>query len=355
MLGWTRRKATWRAWARGGVWPFAVPEEPLLTAVPAPPEPRDYTVVATDGSQIDVDSHGLIHCFLINIGSAAIAYGVAPDALLANQPRVHHQEEDLYAAADDGSRREVDEALLSLLRTVAELEALATLAAEWRDRPNLVAITDGNLVRWEFGGKRPDPARAALLRRYAAALARFRALGVPVCGYISRPNAREVANAASLLAVQSCDGDTSGCRSCLRRRDPLCDLLRVLPDRALLAHLRPGERSALFRSLAAIQQHYAPEDRIRFCYLHTGEEVARVELPRWACAPEHLALVQAALCGQAARGRGYPVVLMEAHEQAVIHTGGREAFRQLVQAALNGRELEASVSFKRLSKDQWAV
>jgi len=135
----------------------------------------------------------------------------------------------------------------------------------------------------------------------------------------------------------------------------LCALLRALPDRALLSHLRPGQRSALFRSLAPVLDHYAAPDRVLFFYLQVGGEMARVELPQWACAPEHLARIHAAVAGQCARGRGYPVVLMEAHEQAVIHGGSREAFRLLVLEALNLHGLETTVSAKRLSKDQRGV
>ena len=339
----------------GGAWPFAVPLEPLLTAVDAAAEPTAYAVAATDGSQIDVDSHGLVHCYLVNVGWAALRYGEEPEAWLASSPRVLHQDEDLYVTADDGTYQEVEEHLLSLLRTVHELERLAELAEEWRDRPGLVAVADGNLVRWEFGGRKPDPARLALLRRYTRALARFRELDVPLCSYISRPNAREVANAATLLAAQDCAGEPASCARCRGRREPLCRLLRLLPDRTVLAHLGPGQRSALFRSLAPVLDHYAPPDRISFFYLRLAGEMARVELPRWACRPDLLARVQSVLYGQAARGRGYPVVLMEAHEQAVVHGAAREAFRSLVLGALNGHGLEASISAKRLSKDQRAV
>jgi hypothetical protein len=131
--------------------------------------------------------------------------------------------------------------------------------------------------------------------------------------------------------------------------------MRVLPDRELLWHLRPGEYSGLFRSLAPVLQRYEPEDRIVFCYLRNETEMARLELPIWASSGPVLSAVLACVNGQCGRGRGYPVVLMEAHEQAVIHPGGRHAFRQLVQAALNGNQLEAAVSGKRLSKDQRAV
>jgi len=340
---------------QGGVWPFAVPVEALLTTGMACSEPATYTVLATDGSQIDVDSHGLVHCFLVNVGWAAISYGAKPDAWLASRPQVHYQDEDLFMPEEDGANQELGEHLLSLVRTVAELERLSELAEEWRDRPGLLAVADGNLIRWEFGGKRPDPARAILLRRFTAALARFRALGVPICSYISRPNAREVANTAALLAVRDCDRGAGHCARCSGRREPLCTLLRVLNDRALLTHLAPGERSGLFRSLAPVLQHYAPQDRMLFFYQQMRAEMARIELPIWAATPETLAHIQGVLSGQCARGHGYPVVLMEAHEQAVIHGASREAFRHLVMEALQTRQLEVAVSAKRLSKEQRSV
>jgi hypothetical protein len=296
-----------------------------------------------------------VQCFLVNVGWAAIAYGDAPTARLASEPRVYYRDDDVYMDADDGMRQEVGDHLLAMLRTVAEVERLADLAQEWHDRADLVAVADGNLVRWEMGGKRPDPARAALLRRYITALARFRTLDVPVCSYMSRPNAREVANAAHLLAVRDCGSGGSNCSQCAGRADRLCDDLRLLTDRALLAYLRVGERSGLFRSLAPVLRQYDQQDQILFFYLQTGDEMARVEVPAWAATPERLDLIQSVLMGQCTRGRGYPVVLTEAHEQAVIHSGARVAFKQLIQEALNSNALEAAVSAKRLSKDQRAV
>ncbi len=339
----------------GGIWPFAVPVEPLLSALPAPAEPADYAVVATDGSQIEMDGHGLVQCFLLNLGWAVITYGAKPHAWLASRPSVHYCDDDLYLPGDDGQLQELGGHLLSMLRTVSELERLAELAEEWRHRGDLVAVADGNLARWEFGGKRTDGARAALLARYTAALARFRELGVPVCSYISRPNAREVANAAALLAARDCAHGSAGCRHCEGRQPPLCESLRALNDAKLMAHLRIGQRSALFRSLAPVLQHYHPADQILFCYLRLDSEMARIELPRWAASPKHLSQIVSVVYGQSLRGRGYPVVLQEAHEQAVIHGAQREAFRRLVQEALNINSLGAAVSCKRLSKDQRAV
>ncbi|HVA90100.1 MAG TPA: DNA double-strand break repair nuclease NurA [Chloroflexota bacterium] len=339
----------------GGIWPFAVPLEPLLSAFSVRGEPRDYAVMATDGSQIDADSHGMVRCLLINVGWAVITYGVKPHAWLSSRPTVHFRDEDLYREDEDGQQREMGDQMLGLLRTVAELERLADLAAEWREREDLVAVADGNLVRWEFGGRNAGSARTALLTRYTSALARFRRLGVPVCSYISRPNSREVANSVSLLALRDCGHTSDRCSQCAGRRPPLCESLRVLNDAQLLTHLRSGQRSALFRSLAPILQNYEAADRVLFCYLKLEDETARIEIPRWAAAPEYLSRVLSAVYGQCLRGRGYPVVLQEAHEQAVIHGPAREAFRRLVQTALVGEGLEPAVSLKRLSKDLRAV
>jgi hypothetical protein len=360
MLRWHERHEDAVSYLEGaeqrGVWPFAVPIEPLLTTRPAPAMEDQSAVVATDGSQIDVDTHGLVHCYLINIGWAAIAYGPSPEAWLASAPVVHHDDQDLFALSEDGEMLESGESQLSMQRAVAEMEQLAELAESWRDRPGLVAVADGSLVHWELGGKSADEARALLLRRYTTALARFRDAGIPLCSYISRPNAREVTNAAALLALHDCDrGSRAQCAQCECRPDRLCELLRVLADRDLFPRLRPGESSAMFRALSPVMQSYAPDDRIVFCYLRNEADMGRVEMPLWASRPPYRDRVLATIHDQCSRGRGYPVVLMEAHEQAVIHGGGREAFRELVLSALNARDLPAAVSGKRLSKDQRAV
>ncbi len=52
--------------------------EGLSQHYPAPPLPSEYTVLATDGSSIDVDRHKAARCCLINIGTVVIHYGSQP-------------------------------------------------------------------------------------------------------------------------------------------------------------------------------------------------------------------------------------------------------------------------------------
>ncbi|MBO9315727.1 MAG: hypothetical protein J7456_08095, partial [Chloroflexus sp.] len=79
-------------------WLLAEPVEPLDTVRDLGNVPTDYAVVATDGSHIDVDRHGEVNCYLINIGQVYIQYGAQPEAYLESSPRLYFTEADLYIA-----------------------------------------------------------------------------------------------------------------------------------------------------------------------------------------------------------------------------------------------------------------
>ena len=128
-----------------------------------------------------------------------------------------------------------------------------------------------------------------------------------------------------------------------------------LADRMLFEGLRRGERSALLASQAPSADEERSQ-RIHFFYLNVGDEVARVEAPAWVVEqPELLDTVHAVVAEQCRLGWGYPVALSEAHEQAVIRGGEREAFLRMVGSALNDHGLAAALSAKRLSKNRRAV
>ena len=90
---------------------------------------------------------------------------------------------------------------------------------------------------------------------------------------------------------------------------------------------------------------------VAFFYVHAGEEVGRVETPSWvADNPDLLGLAHALVIDQCARGRGYPVALMEAHEQAVVTGADRRYFGEMVNGALQRGGLPVFTSEKALSK-----
>src|SRR5207248_3307689 len=133
-------------------WLAAEPLEPLHSAFPAPPVPRDVTVVATDGSSIDLDRHGFAQCYLINVGGAVIRYGSRPAATLTSRATLYYRDEDLYLD-DDGARVHVQGALVDLKRTLAEQQRALELADIARDVGiPAVALAFGTLLLWKLFG-----------------------------------------------------------------------------------------------------------------------------------------------------------------------------------------------------------
>ncbi len=94
-----------------------------------------------------------------------------------------------------------------------------------------------------------------------------------------------------------------------------------------------------------------------FFYLNTGPkerggEIARVETPRWVWEdPILMERLHAALWDQRNAGHGYPMVLSEAHEAAVVRGADRGAFYLLIERLLTEQGIDAAdTSAKALSK-----
>ena len=341
----------------------------------APPSPSDFSVVAADGSHIDVNRHLPLRCALVNIGGCRLTYGESPDAELFSRPRLRTADADLYLGdpASPSSRQAVEGALMGLVRTVEEAVALADAVDAGGELPTL-ALLDGTLVMWELGGelpprgRYPDYVRTRLLDEgLLAALDRIREASmrqggpstgsgradVAVASYISLPNSSEVVN---LLRLGLCDWDPIGhCQSHCRALVPgdrRCDAAYGLTDRVLFERtLAAGQRSAVFASRSPVARDAYGPHRVHFFYVNVGEEIGRVEVPAWvAVEPALLSLTHALVVDNARRGAGYPVALQEAHEQAVVTGADREAFRNMVERALEGRGLPVYTSQKQRSK-----
>ena len=120
--------------------------------------------------------------------------------------------------------------------------------------------------------------------------------------------------------------------------------------------LADGQRGPLFVSMSRINiEAYGPH-LIHFFYVRVGRELARIEIPQWVARdPALVDRVHAVAVDQAARGRGYPVALARAHEQAVVRSTDRRAFLDIVESSLRRSGLEPQESQKRSSKDHTAV
>jgi hypothetical protein len=359
----------YESWARAAdlsretsAWLLARPVESLNAIHDLPPRPPDYALVATDGSQIDVERHGMAACYVINIGRVFLRYGAHPSARLSSRPALYYRDEDLYLS--DGVRRiAVEGNYLSARRDVEEGVALAELADEFLiDDLPCAALQDGTLVRWTLAGAEKF-VQERFLRPYLAYLDAMRERGIPVASYISRPRAPEVAGTIRLMLcpdVKLDEGRGAKCGECsdaAAGRMPSCYVCQGLTDAEILADLlAEGQRGPLFASMSRINvESYGPH-LIHFFYMRVGHEVARVEVPRWVAEDAGAVdLIHTLIYDQCMKGQGYPVALARAHEQAIVRAADRRAFLSIVEGSLLRAELPASDSRKRESKERQAL
>ena len=346
--------------------------EGLLGSIPPPDDaPADWTAVSVDGSHIDVDRHLPLRCYLINLGGCAIAYGRRPDCRLFSEPTLAAGDADLYLrpsdcqSGSDNARAETPVAgpLLGALRTVREVERLADAVAELPPDLPALALLDGTLAFWDLQrGNYPGYVSEILIgQRLRRALARLRAASrhgrpVALAAYTSRPQTTEAAGA---IRVSLCDrGDAECARRCNARRSDLmrCDAAAGFDDRDLFAALlEPGHRSPLYQS-GRLASRFAVGRAVgaewsRFYYINSGAEIARVEIPDWVAEDAPLlAMGHALLARQCDLGFGYPVVISEAHEQAVVSGRDRDEFRKLAMLLMEQQGLPTPESAKSVSK-----
>ncbi len=320
-----------------------------------PPLPADFTVIATDGSHIEVDRHQAVRCFLLNISHVVLSYGVQPDAVLESIPQLYADDRDMVLSPPGGQGRgqPVEGNLLGAKRSVAECRHLADLAVALPPGSRAMAMLDGTLMLW---GLEPYPdfvtrmmLDEGLLRQLDRIWQAGKDKALAFGSYISAPRSTDVVNT---LRVAVCPHEAANCDRYCESGKRACDSLSGIADSQLFVNLlAPGERSDLFSSRSKIVREHYGDHEIHFFYLRVDDEIARVEVPRWVARDANLVgMAHSLVLDQCNRGHGYPVALSEAHEQAVVTMSDRQNFWRLVEAGLVEEHLPTPGTGKSRSK-----
>ena len=336
-------------------------EESLLGTYPPTEPPADWVVAAVDGSHIDVDRHLPVACYLLNFGGCVLTYGSNPDATLFSHPHLATTPQELYISDPTNSTGEemISGALLGLVRTVKELETLATTVEECPPGLPVLGLVDGSLVLWGLSGQayRPYVSDAIINDGLLPAMKRLEKLAetrpVALAAYVSFPRSTEAVNA---VRCSLCPHDNAVCtQSCNNRRSTQqpCDGANEFLARDIFQRLlEPGWRSPVYKTNSSVsRESYDEAHKVYFFYVNAGEEIGRVEVPKWVAKNETLlSLTHSLVWDQCQRGQGYPVAISESHEQAVVSAGDRRVFRRLLTNSLERQGLSAATSQKDRSK-----
>ncbi len=282
----------------------------LDTTVSIPTGKKEYTAFAVDGSQIYPDKHQGTTCYLINIGAVCIWYGRSKPVWLWSEPYVFVNDQKEFDCSP--------EELVNCRRQELELKIGLAQAQEKIDQDGLF-LFDGSLIFWHLEAKGPQ-LKHRFLSCYLTLLSQFQTKRILHAGYISLPKSKELAN---LIRVALCEFDCS--------REDYKKIEHVNDATICNGFLKPGQRTIVFKHNSPLMQSYPESLQPFFFYMHVGNEIGRVEIPAWIAQEDALVShVCRIILDQCHKGNGYPVVLAESHEQAVVKGPDREFFYHLI-------------------------
>ena len=324
-------------------WPVPLWTDTIGDIIPIERITYPHVALSVDGSQIYPDRHNVLSCCLINTGSVVLPYnGEQKKVQLSSDPTVFAGVDESYSAKAskdksfttdgvNGKRQELE------LR--AGLNLSKKIKKEYGDTPSLL-LFDGSLIFWHLSSKEIE-LRDYFLHAYLALLDELYHEKTVTCWYISMPKSKEL---MSLVRLYLCNFDVG-------KKELYESVDNVIDSGIMHNFLEPYTRSIVFSNHSSISTYYPQHLRPFFFYLHTGNEIGRVEIPAWIAQDAQMVdFVAQIVIDQCIKGGGYPVALAEAHEQAVVKGPDREFFYHFLQKMGMERNHTQSISRKSLKK-----
>jgi len=322
----------------------AVPlNEALNTVIPMPGLPKQFTVVAADGSQINPSRHAQVEFCVINVGVVKMVRGSG----LTPEIQTHSQLLD-YDSVFLPSGGMISEGMVALKRDLSEREALAEIEGDLQHPA--ISMTDGPLELYREPQETSEFAKT--LDRYLDVLVSLRDQGLITLGYVDKPGSDLIGR---LLELVEMNEDDLSAYSQRRRR------FAGVSDRQLMSGLllNPGDRSALFAIYSQTALRFKGDLGLHFFYLNVGKpgkpHLARVEVPGWVAGDSMLVgLIQAVLLEQASimGTRPYPYILHRAHEEAVVTLPEHQHVEEMIVTEFQRRGIPIDEkSYKQYHKD----
>lgn len=251
----------------------------------------DYSLLAIDGSQIYPDRHEGVEAFLINIGSVEINY--LQSSITCKTIPHFFPNLTLFSNIPKLSTNQ----LIDYHRCRMEL-----LQAQQDFNKHDLILFDGNYPELD--------------NDFHKIIQDFYVRQVPLFFYVSLSSARDLLK--------------------------LVDYQLPISDRQILENYLP----AMHYTTVFVHRKLNNNLDKAFVYLNTGQEIVRIEFSSWLQDKIHVYLKY--IVDQIKKGVGYPVVLAEAHMQAVVSNQDRFYFYKLIRLYHDTPNMSYKLQRKRL-------
>lgn len=297
-----------------------------------PPDLKEQTIIAVDGSQINPSRHLPLNYFLLNLGVIIYPSDQTETPEAKRISKLYSAQSELWKG--------INEDQVAYLRDIEERKAISIETRARGLNAGVITLTDGPLELWLRKGDSPQSMeqKEKALTEYLSSLSELEELGAITAGYVDKPRAMLLVEALEISKL------APGILEQIRDKTlPDYHQFEGVTDRDLFAPLlvEPGDRSAVFElqfSEAGIYRKGGEGLALHFFYLNVSNQpdapvLARVEIPGWVAAdPEKLAALQTTLfqqCEILGEVR-YPYVLQRSHEEARVTFQDRDELDRML-------------------------
>lgn len=308
---------------------------------------RPYLIAAVDGSQVESEDleYQSLPFFILNIGTVLIDYPEKKVNQFESHPNLYDMDKiDSELNQNTDFLTKDFNTLIPVFRTKKEFEQALLLMDKLN--PQDIVILDGGLIQWHLQDK-TDDLKDLATDVISKTIDYAEKMQIHIVGFISGTKSSDVLGS---LRILHCTQDGFDCIQC---QDELCHTFYRLTDDQLFREILPMSQglewqvSPLFESVSSILSEYNGH-RIFFFYVYDDKEFARIE-----CAEHSLPYLNNiinSIFDQLKKGFGYPVVLQEAHELAVITKGDRLVLDQFLHRLGNNKNQINPLRLKNVSK-----
>jgi len=284
------------------------------------------SVFSTDGSTLEADRDLPIEFAAINVGYVNINYGddsgAEFDSALSFYPDPKIQEIDSRVLSDVNS--------MSALRHVMEMEYLADKMEAFKTDSIKLGFIDGNFYpNFALSHINNNSLKQLLITRLKAVAERVVSL--------AKDNTYIISYNSSPKSVHITSKMDTKISSDFRDSEIFTELLE------------DNQRSAVFNEISkdTDEKSLTP---VSFIYLNNSYEIAKIEYIKDTIDKDAMDKIHSLVLSQVKKGNGYPKILIESHEQAVISQSDRKSISILTERELNANKLKYTTTQKYQSK-----